>query len=121
MGTRMKPKKAPATSHAGSICVYDTECNLCKKWARWAGKRTDVVFTGPLDLTHRGVDPAEYEEYVVFAGETVERGHKAIAAVLMTMDRPWSWLGKIIDVKVLTPLGRFVYRFVARNRSWLPL
>ena len=107
-----------ANSHP--ICVYDTSCNMCSKLARWASERSTVEFTGPVDLSHRGVDPAEYKEYVVYSGETVERGHKAIAAVLMTMNRPWSWLGRIFNLKVLSPLGRIIYRFVAQNRSWLP-
>ena len=115
----MTPHELGTSSHP--VCVYDTGCDLCRRLARWAAERSPIEFTGPIDLGHRGVDPGEYADHVVYAGERVERGHKAIAAVLMTMDRPWSLLGRIIDLRVLSPLGRGVYRFVARNRSWLPL
>lgn len=106
---------------AEPVCVYDTACGVCTRLARWASLRSPVTFTGTIDLTNRGVDPAEYKEYVVYAGETVERGHKAIAAVLQTMRQPWALIGRIIDLKALSPLGALVYRFVAQNRSWLPV
>lgn len=102
------------------VCVYDTGCGVCTRLARWASQRSPVTFTGPIDLSSRGVDPVEYKEYVVYAGETVERGHKAIAAVLQTMRQPWALIGRIIGLRALSPVGAFVYRFVARNRSWLP-
>lgn len=102
------------------VCVYDTGCSICHKLARWASRRSDITFTGPIDLRHRGVDQAEYVEYVVYAGETVERGHRAIGAVLMTMEWPWTWVGRFINFKPVGPLAHWVYRFVAKNRSRLP-
>ena len=100
-----------------ALCIYDANCTMCTKLARWAQKRTDVKFTGYADLTHRGVDPSEYDSYLVFAGETVERGHRAVAAVLKTMGFPWKLLGTAVGARAFDSLGRKVYGEVAERRS----
>lgn len=102
---------------AGALCVYDTDCVFCTKLARWASARTAVTFTGHADLRERGVDESEYEKYLVFAGETVERGHRAVAAVLKTMGLPWRVIGQIIDWAPVRPVADVVYRKVAESRS----
>ncbi|AZQ76479.1 DUF393 domain-containing protein [Flaviflexus ciconiae] len=99
------------------ICVYDRGCKMCARMAKFASKRTHVEFTGFADLTSRGVNPAEYSQHLVYAGETVERGHRAVAAVLATMGRPWSWVGRIINLRPVEPIARRAYAWVARNRS----
>ncbi|WP_371685459.1 thiol-disulfide oxidoreductase DCC family protein [Flaviflexus sp.] len=104
------------TTKVQPICVYDADCSICTKLACWASKRSPVTFTGYADLRDRGVDPVAYSEYLVFAGETVQRGHHAVAAVLKTMGVPWSWLGSIIDWRIVSPLAGATYKQVAKRR-----
>lgn len=98
------------------VCVYDTDCGFCTKLAKWAEQRTDVEFTGYADLSHRGVDDAEFDKYLVYAGETVERGHGAVSAVLKTMKFPWNVIGRLIDFAPIRPASKKVYRSVAERR-----
>ncbi|AZN29219.1 DUF393 domain-containing protein [Flaviflexus salsibiostraticola] len=103
------------------ICVYDGNCGICTKMARWASRRSPAEFTDHADLSHRGVDDSEYEKYLIFAGETVERGHRAVGAVFKTMPWPWKAAGYVINFRLLTPVAREAYRLVASNRRRIPL
>lgn len=114
MGSKREVRKVQA------ICVYDADCSICTKLSCWASKRSPVTFTGYADLRDRGVDPAEYSEHLVFVGETVQRGHHAVAAVLKTMGAPWRLLGSIIDWRIVSPLTGAIYKQVAKRRPCAP-
>lgn len=108
------------------MLIFDDDCGFCRRSLRWgyaAGCRFEAVPAsgvdpGPLGLT--SADLAEAAWWVAPDGSR-HRGHEAVARVLETSRwLPVRLLGRLVRSRVVGPLARRGYAWVAANRGRFP-
>ena len=118
----------PLTNHThalrAAVCIFDGDCGVCHKSVklaqRWGSTCAFIPFQDFQDFPP-GVTREKCMQEVVFVNDrgTVFGGAAAVAQILR--NSRVSLLGKIIDAPAVLPLSEKVYRFVARNRSRIPV
>ena len=119
----------PAESATTLRLLYDGDCGICTRAARWIAARTggavapiaadrlDDAALGRLGLTRADTDAASW---VVHPDGTLRRGHLAVADALQAA-AGWPRLaGRAIAVPPLAWLAIPLYAAVARWRHLLP-
>lgn len=115
-----------ASSDLPAVIIYDGECGFCGHWIRWFQARLDSsVHPAPSStetLNAYGVSRADADRAVQWIdGDVRAAGARAVAAWFQTSrKRRWRFLGRLIASRPAAPFAEAVYRFVARNRNWLP-
>jgi predicted DCC family thiol-disulfide oxidoreductase YuxK len=114
--------EGPFDPASTSTVWIDGECSLCTGLRDWAETRDRV---GALDFRDfRGAEDrqlprqrSEHEEqlWVVGADRGPVGGYDAVLEVLRRLPG-WSWLAAVGSWSLLLPVGRAVYRLVARHR-----
>lgn len=100
---------------------YDGDCGFCQWSARKLTGFADVDVQ-PAWAKRAPVEVAPHiERFAVYVGDDVQLGHRAIAAALRNHGRNSAWrlAGRVLDLRVLSPLFAGVYRLVAMNRHKL--
>ena len=100
--------------------IYDGQCELCKNSVFWLSKK--LSFTAldfhTADLSQFGVTFDECAREVVVITEGDRYGGAGAVAFLLKA-RGNRFIAAVISAS--GPVGRFGYRWVARNRSSLPV
>ena len=108
------------------MLIFDGDCGFCRRSVRWtyaAGGRFEAVPNAEVDPAPLGLTRAELEEAVwwVAPDSSIHRGHAAIARVLETSRwLPVRLVGRLVRSRVVAPLARGTYAWVAANRGRLP-
>ena len=110
----------------GAILLFDGDCGLCTRLAEFVSRRLRPRFTvSPyqfVDVTTYGLTTAQCDEalqYVDSAGNTYA-AQDAVARLLLASAAWCRPFGAVLLVPGVNWLAGVVYRWVARNRSWLP-
>lgn len=115
-------------SPVSAVLVYDGDCGFCTRVASWVARRPGlragvrVVTSVSIDpaavgLTRRQLDEAAWW---LAAGSEPLGGARAVAAALRACGKPWAYVGLALDVRMVRPLARHGYLWVAANRHRLP-
>lgn len=105
--------------------MFDGDCGFCTRSAEWTlrlGCEVDVVPWQRFDLTSVGltVDEAAAKVQLV-DGPRIWAGHEAIGHTLTASRHPAvRLLGRIVLVRVLSPVAARVYAWVSAHRHQLP-
>lgn len=108
-----------------TVCIFDADCGICQSSVRLARRlhaRVEFIPSQIYDFSDApaGLTPERTQTEVVCvtpAGD-VFGGAAAVAQILrMSRIAP---LGVILDSRVVLPVARIVYSWVARNRGRLP-
>lgn len=100
------------------ILIYDGECNFCLQSVNWVSKKLDIS-----SIAFQRADLAKYGLTLEECGQQVfvidgDKKYGAIDAVIFLLTRRGnSLLSKFL--KLLGPLGRWGYFWVASHRSSL--
>ncbi|MGH9233396.1 MAG: GNAT family N-acetyltransferase [Acidimicrobiales bacterium] len=113
--------------HRTPVFLFDGDCGFCRSWWSWLRPRLAHRVVGVLFqcLEHRerlgitATDLAKSSVLVTF-GPHPSFGARGIAGTLAHADGPLRVLGLALRLPPLSWAADLVYRFVARNRSWLP-
>ena len=108
------------------MLIFDGGCGFCRRSLRWgyaAGCRFEAVPAADVDPAPIGLTRADLAEaaWWVAPDGSLHRGHEAIARALATS----RWLpvrvtGRFVRSRVVSPLARRGYAWVAANRSRFP-
>jgi predicted DCC family thiol-disulfide oxidoreductase YuxK len=118
----------PLTNHThalgAAVCIFDGDCGVCHKSVKLAqrcGSTSAFIPFQDFQEFPPGVTREKCMQEVVYVNDhgTVFGGAAAVAQILR--NSRVSLLGKIIDAPAVLPLSEKVYRFVARNRSRIPV
>lgn len=117
-----------STSHG--FLVYDGECGFCTIAAKW------VVRRWPPGQGHRAVCSQRWDDTlgggVHFTPDELRRsawwiqggrryeGARAVARALIGVGGMWALVGRILLTPPTSIVAAWVYRLVARYRSYLP-
>jgi predicted DCC family thiol-disulfide oxidoreductase YuxK len=117
---------------AGPVVFVDADCLLCLRSVRWivdhdpVGRFSFAPLSG--DLARRLVpdetlDTTPEGTVVLFEprpdGQRISTRSRAVGRILACLDRPWCWLGRIVEIPGLPLPLDAIYRFVARRRiAW---
>lgn len=108
------------------MLIYDGDCGICNQSADWARAHlpagTEIVpwqSIGDLAALGLTVDDVQTAAYWVESDGTLRRGEAAIAAALREAGGGWRVAGKTIDSRLVRPVARRVYYWVATNRQRL--
>jgi predicted DCC family thiol-disulfide oxidoreductase YuxK len=100
--------------------IYDGDCRLCQASIDWLRLKLDIA-AEPFQRAHLerfGLTREECaKEVIVHTSSATYRGAIAVAYLLRARGNR---LASIV-ITASGPLGRFGYRWVARNRSSLPV
>lgn len=126
------PQMAPAAGRV-LVALFDGQCAVCSRSARWIGARDRERRVERLDLRadatatrFPGFSPeaVRAQMHVVTREGRVLIGIDGVRAVLAELPR-WSALAAVIGVPGVYQLSGLVYRWFARNRltfnRWIPL
>ena len=82
----------------------------------------DTIAWQQADLPGLGLSAEAAAEAVQWVAEddTTLAGHRAIAALLHTSGRPWSWLGRLMVLPGASWLSARIYHWVSAHRNRLP-
>ena len=103
---------------------YDEQCRLCSGVAAWALARDRARRLVPVPARSEearaaagGLDPARLLEelHTWSPREGVRTGADAVAALLRRLPG-WAWAGRALELPLVRPVARRVYRAVARRR-----
>ena len=105
--------------------LNDGDCGFCMRTAAWVprlGVDIDSTTLQAVDLAALGVDEdrALIEMPYVHPSGHVDYGHRAFAAILATGPLPWRMVGRVMTTRLVDPVARGVYHWIAANRSRLP-
>ena len=107
--------------------IFDGDCAFCSTCARFLESRLrSSAAVRPwqrVELEALGLTEDECAaalQCVDTARKVKVSGHRAVAMALRACRFPWSVIGRLIEWRVLSPLGAVVYRTVANNRHRLP-
>lgn len=110
-----------------AVFVYDGDCGFCKKWWLWLRPHLpDDVLGVPFQaLEHPerlGISKADLRRssVLVTLGPHQSYGASGIAGALSRAEGSYRVIGLMLGAPPLSWVANVVYRFVARNRSWLP-
>src|SRR3954454_22239825 len=120
--TRSPPP--PPTRQGAVVLIYDGDCGICNQSADWARAHlpagTEIVSWQSIpDLGALGLGVADVETaaYWVDDDGTLHRGEAAISQALRRASGTgWRAAGVVIGSRVVRPLARAAYYWVARNR-----
>jgi predicted DCC family thiol-disulfide oxidoreductase YuxK len=100
--------------------IYDGQCELCKNSVFWLRKKLSIAALDfhTADLSQLGVSFEECTREVIVITEGNRYGGAGAVAFLMKA-RGNRFIAAVISAS--GPIGRFVYRWVARNRRSLPV
>ncbi len=108
-----------------AICIFDADCGICQSSVRLAGRlgaRVNFIGFQTFDFAneHEDLTLERAQSEVLFLAPSGEifGGAAAVAQILRTSRV--APLGAIVDSRLVFPVARFVYAWVARNRSRLP-
>jgi predicted DCC family thiol-disulfide oxidoreductase YuxK len=107
------------------VLIYDGDCGFCKRSLGWLirlGATCDYQAWQRSDLAALGLTELDVTQAAWFVdGDRSWRGHLAIARALRSSRyAPVRLLGRVIGARVLGPVGRPLYRWVADHRHQLP-
>lgn len=108
------------------VLIYDGDCAFCTRCVRVAAlldPSVDLQAWQFADLAQFGLTEQATGEAVqwVDGDSNVLSGHFAVAAVLRHSGRrPWSWLGRVIVLPVMSNVAAWTYRCVAEHRDRMP-
>lgn len=98
------------------ILIYDGECEFCHNCVNWIQSRVQLraIPYQEANLTELMLSEREAREsvHLVMPDRTLS-GADAVAYLLKSTQ--WRALG--LMVQMVMPLSRFIYRWIARNRS----
>ena len=102
------------------VVIYDGKCELCKNSVYWIEKKLEIkaldFHTADLSKFNLTFEQCSREVFVL-ADEKVFSGAKAVAFLLRC--RGNKFLSLLMTLS--GPLGRIGYKWVARNRSSVPV
>lgn len=108
------------------MLIYDGSCGFCRRSLRWGyavGCRFEAVPASEVDPASLGLTPTNLAEaaWWVASDGSLHRGHEAVARALETS----RWLpvrvaGRVVRSRVMSPLARRAYAWVATHRSRFP-
>jgi predicted DCC family thiol-disulfide oxidoreductase YuxK/GNAT superfamily N-acetyltransferase len=110
----------------GGVFLYDGECGLCEKSARWLERHATsparIEAWQQADLAVLGLRPEDCAEAV----QWVEDGRRAVgpdavAAYLQTSTNSWQTASRVLTAPVSKRVTWPVYRWVAHHRDQLPV
>jgi predicted DCC family thiol-disulfide oxidoreductase YuxK len=100
--------------------IYDGQCELCKNSVFWLSKKLSITALDfhTADLLQFGITREESAREVVVISESNRYGGAGAVAFLLKA-RGNHFIATVISAS--GPVGRFGYRWVARNRNSLPV
>lgn len=109
---------------AAGLCIFDGDCGICHQSVRLGrrlGARCSFIPYQQMTDLPFGVSVDQCRQEVVFVDQLgrVFGGAAAVAQVLRGSSVPI--IGRIIDAPPMLPLSEKIYRWVARNRSRIPV
>jgi len=125
----MPPAALPDPTRIVPILIYDGDCGICTRLARFTTgrlRRRESDFTVAawqlLDLDDYGLTWQECDAAAQWvAGDgSIHSGENAIARTLLACRLPLRPLGALMLVPGVNALAAFVYRWVSANRHRLP-
>jgi predicted DCC family thiol-disulfide oxidoreductase YuxK len=107
------------------VLIYDGDCGFCKRSLGWAitlGITCEYAPWQEVDLDELGLSEDDVQEAAWYVAEGRRwRGHEAIARSLRTSRYlPVRAAGWLLGTRVLAPVGRRVYQWIADHRYQLP-
>lgn len=111
--------------HPG-ILIYDGECGLCRKSARWCRQRlhpdVGVVPSQQLsdeELAALGIsrDDVRRAAWWIEEDEPPAEGAAAVAKTLVAMGGRQARIGRLLELPGARLVARGAYRWVAKNRN----
>jgi predicted DCC family thiol-disulfide oxidoreductase YuxK len=125
-GPEMQSQLLTSRMHTAenSVCIFDGDCGICHKSVTLAQRLGSTCAFIPFQRSDKlptGVTRERCAQEVVFVNDhgVIFGGAAAVAQVLRTSKVPV--LGKVMDAPLILPISQKVYRFVARNRSRIPV
>ncbi|MDP4888665.1 MAG: DUF393 domain-containing protein [Candidatus Nanopelagicales bacterium] len=107
------------------LLIFDGDCGFCT-WSvhqaqRWVQPRVRIEPWQRLDLAALGLTAEECSQSVYWVnGDVTLNAGRAVAAVLMAGRMPWPVAGRIMETRVMKPIVKKAYYFVAAHRYRLP-
>jgi predicted DCC family thiol-disulfide oxidoreductase YuxK len=108
------------------MLIYDGDCGICNQSADWARAHLPVgseivPWQSIDDLAALGltVDDVQTAAYWVDDDGTLHRGEAAIALALQEAGGGWRIVGKALGSRLVRPVARRAYYWVAANRHRL--
>ncbi len=107
---------------ARPVLLFDADCGFCTKCAGFAVRLgIEVLAWQSADLAALGITAEQAQQAVQWSdGHAPQSGHRAIAAALLTARRPWRWLGRLLQSRLVSWPAALAYRLIAANRYRLP-
>ena len=105
--------------------LNDGNCGFCMRTATLVprlGVDIDISTVQSVDLAALDIDEerALVEMPYVHPDGRVDYGHRAFASILRTGPLPWRLVGRLMTTRLVDPVARRAYHWVAANRSRLP-
>jgi len=106
--------------------IYDGDCGFCTSTAMWAKNRLSddyrVVAWQALNIELFGLTEADVTRsaWWVEPDGCLHQEHHCIAKALRAMHGPWPLLASMLTLAPISPLARYTYRLIARNRHRMP-
>lgn len=109
----------------GGVLLYDGDCTLCARSARWLARHADssapVQAWQHTDLAGLGLTAADCEEALQWVDDGRRAvGPDAVAAYLQTSRDGWRTAGRVLHVPVSQRLAWPVYRWASHHRADSP-
>ena len=120
-----RPRRHTYCVPTGPVLIYDADCGFCVRSLGWAitlGITCDNASWQSLDLSALGLTEDDVQQAAWFAhGDRRWRGHLAIAQALRTSRYLLvRMIGRGLGSRVVAPLARPAYQWIADHRYQLP-
>ena len=108
------------------MLIFDGDCGFCRRSLRWGyavGCRFEAVPASEVDPVALGLRPADLAAaaWWVAPDGSLHRGHEAVARALETSRwLPVRLVGRMLRSRVVGPLARRGYAWVAEDRGRFP-
>jgi predicted DCC family thiol-disulfide oxidoreductase YuxK len=119
------PEMRPAAGTA-VVSLFDGDCGICTRTARWIGARDPAGRVERLDLRDPesaarfpglSTDAVRANLHAIDAEGRIHVGLDGVIAVFGVLPR-WAWVARILALPGVHPVASLGYRWFARNRLW---